>query len=120
MSLRKSALSVLLTAGVMGVLPVAWGQEQPIVEVPNARNTVIGEVVGTAVNVRSGPAESYYPTLQLNKGDKVTVVGHKFDWLKIMPPQGSFSYVAKIYIDRDGAASTGKVNRDDVLVRAGS
>ena len=48
--------------------------------------------------------------MQLNKGDKVTVVGHKFDWLKIAPPQGSFSYVAKIYVDRDGAASTGKIN----------
>lgn len=120
MSLRKSALLVSLTAGVISVIPVALGQEQPIVEVPTARNAVVGEVTATSVNVRSGPAESYYPTMQLNKGDKVTVVGHKFDWLKILPPEGSFSYVAKIYVDRDGANAAGTVNRDDVLVRAGS
>jgi uncharacterized protein YgiM (DUF1202 family) len=107
MSLRKSALLVSLTAGVMGVVSAAWAQEQPIVEVPTARNSVIGEIAGTSVNVRSGPAESYYPTMQLSKGDKVTVVGHKFDWLKILPPEGSFSYIAKIYVDRDGAAPTG-------------
>lgn len=120
MSLRKSAFLLSLTAGVVAGLPAAWGQEQPIVEVPTARNTVLGEIIGTSVNVRSGPAESYYPTMRLNKGDKVTVVGHKFDWLKILPPEGSFSLVAKFYVDRNGGSASGTINRDDVIIRAGS
>ena len=36
-----------------------------------------------AVVVRSGPGENYYPTMKLDKGAKVTVVGHKFGWLKV-------------------------------------
>lgn len=120
MLLRKSALLLGLSAGVMGLTPVVWGQEQPIVEVPNSRNSVQGEINASGVNVRSGPADSYYPTMQLSKGERVTVVGHRFDWLKIVPPQGSFSYVAKIYVDREGQSASGTINRDDVLVRAGS
>ena len=110
-----------MSAGVLGILPAAlFAQEQAIVEIPNAGATIVGEVNASSVNVRSGPAESYYPTTMLNKGDRVLAVGHQFDWLKIVPPKGSFSYIAKIYVDRQGATSTGKVNRDDVLVRAGS
>lgn len=121
MSLRRSALVVSLSAGIFGILPAAvLAQDQAIVEVPNAGTTVLGEVNASSVNVRSGPAESYYPTMMLNKGDRVTAVGHRFEWLKIVPPKGSFSYIAKIYVDRDGQGNTGKVNRDDVLVRAGS
>lgn len=121
MSLRKSALRISLATGMIGILPVTTdAQDAPAVEVPTAANRFVGEVTADSVNVRSGPADSHYVTTQLSKGDQVIVVGHRFDWLKIVPPKGSFSYVAKIYVDRDGAGAIGTVNRDDVLVRAGS
>lgn len=124
MSLRKSVLYTAVTAGLLGICPAsAWAQEQPeaaVSEIPTAPKSAIGEVTATSVNVRSGPAESHYPTMKLNKGDRVVVVGHRFDWLKIKPPQGSFSYIAKIYVDRDGAGASGTVSRNDVVVRAGS
>lgn len=125
MSLRKSVFCLIVTAGALGIIPAStWAQEQPAAanpsEIPNAKFSAVGEVTATSVNVRSGPAESHYPTMKLNKGDKVIVVGQKFDWLKIKPPQGSFSYVAKIYVDRDGAGTSGTVKNNDVVVRAGS
>lgn len=124
MSLPKSVLFLAMTAGVLVIVPSTLpAQEQPeaaATEIPTAKFSAVGEITATSVNVRSGPAESHYPTMKLNKGDKVIVVGHKFEWLKIKPPQGSFSYVAKIYVDRDGAGTTGTVKNNGVLVRAGS
>lgn len=124
MLLRKSVFCLAVTAGALGMVPATtWAQEQPeaaATEIPNAKFSAVGEVTATSVNVRSGPAESHYPTMKLNKGDKVIVVGQKFDWLKIKPPQGSFSYIAKIYVDRDGAGTSGTVKNNEVLVRAGS
>lgn len=121
MSLCKSAMALTLAAGAIGVLPaVTFAQEQPVVEVPNAKFNFVGEINSATVNVRSGPAESYYITMKLNKGDKVLVVGHKFDWLKIAPPAGAFSYVHKTYVERQGTSDQGKITKDEVLVRAGS
>lgn len=69
--------------------------------------------------IRSGPSNNFYPTTKLNKGDEVTVVGIKYEWLKILPPPGSFSYVPKAYVERRGDGKVGRVT--NVLnVRAGS
>lgn len=120
MLLRKSALAFSLAAGAMGVFPlIATAQEKPVVEIPNAKFNFVGEINATSVNVRSGPADSYYQTMKLTKGDKVIVVGHKFDWLKIVPPEGSFSYIAKVRVVKN-ADGTGTVNGNDVLIKAGS
>src|SRR5438067_5123467 len=88
-------------------------------EIATAKNAAVAEINSDNVYVRSGGSDNYYPTMKLNKNAQVTVVGAKFDWLKIVPPQGSFSYIAKAFVDKqpDG---TGTVNRDDVNVRAGS
>jgi uncharacterized protein YgiM (DUF1202 family) len=90
------------------------------VEVENAKNSFPGIVNSGSVYVRSGPAESYYPTLKLDKGSRVTVVGMKLDWLKIVPPEGSFCYISKAFVERSGDGSVGKVTKDSVNVRAGS
>jgi len=90
------------------------------VEVPTSDHAFVGVVNGSSVNVRSGPANSYYITMQLNKGDRVVAVGSKYDWLKIVPPKGSYSCVAKRYVTRAEGASEGMINADDVLIRAGS
>ena len=89
-------------------------------DVPNAPYSFVGTVNGSGVNVRSGPAESYYPTSQLNKGDRVVVVGIKFDWLKIVPPKGSFSYVSKKFVRQDPGSSVGIITATNVRVIAGS
>ena len=49
----------------------------------------------------------------------MTVVGIKFDWLKIAPPEGSFCYVAKAYVEKRGDGSVGRVN-NQANVRVGS
>jgi SH3-like domain-containing protein len=80
----------------------------------------VGTVTGSNVNVRFGPADSYYITSQLGRGEQVVVVGSRFDWWKIIPPRGSFSCVAKRLVDREEGASEGTINADNTLVRAGS
>jgi len=79
-----------------------------------------GSISSAGVFVRSGPGERYYPTAKLDKGVKIVGVGFKFDWIKIVPPEGSFCYVPKAFVDRQGDGNVGKVNRNGVPVRAGS
>ncbi len=89
-------------------------------EVANSKYQINGVINVDSVYVRSGPGEGYYPTAELAKGAQVTVVGIKFDWLKILPPADSFSYVGEKFVDHDANSTVGKINRDDVNVRAGS
>jgi SH3-like domain-containing protein len=112
---RLVLISALAVAGT-GVLPV---MAQLVPPVENAKFGAAGVVNASSVAVHSGPGENYYPTIRLDKGTTVTVVGVKFDWLKIVPPEGSFSFVAKQYIDKTGD-STGKVNGQNVNIRVGS
>ena len=92
----------------------------PQLEIQNAESTVAGIINTNNAFIRCGPADSYYPTLKLNKGTKITVVGMKGSWLKIVPPDGSFCYIAKAFVDRNGDGTVGKVNHDASPVRAGS
>jgi hypothetical protein len=107
-------------AAVAPLAPGAGAAPAAADEVPNARYSFIGIVNGSAVAVRCGPSESYYPTLRLNKGDHVVAVGYKFDWLKIVPPKGSFSYVATMYVHREPGSSSASVTGTNVRVYAGS
>ena len=117
-----SARSLLVTAMVLLIVAPArlFAQDQVLPEVGNEKYQLAGEINATNVYIRSGPSDNYYPTLKLDKGAKVVAVGQKFDWLKILPPEGSFSYVAKVYVERRGDGSVGRVTRPDLLVKAGS
>jgi hypothetical protein len=89
-------------------------------QVDNAKHQFIGRVTSNSVFVRSGPSNtSFYPTMKLDKDQRVTVVGIKHDWLKIVPPPGSFSYVPQVYVTRRGDGKIGRVN-SSLNVRAGS
>ncbi|HZZ41970.1 MAG TPA: hypothetical protein VFE58_03470 [Tepidisphaeraceae bacterium] len=114
---RRFVLLSTLSLTVAGVVPAALAQVVPPVE--NAKFGATGTVNADAVAVHSGPGENYYPTAHLDKGASVTVLGVKFEWLKILPPDGSFSYVAKQYIEKTGD-TTGKATRANVNVRVGS
>lgn len=115
--------SMLVGASALALMTVAGVLAQDVVQPPAVENSkfqVQGLINGGPVNVRSGPGEGYYATQMLDKGATVTVVGIKFDWLKIVPPEGSFSYVGSVFVDRSADGTTGKINRADVNIRAGS
>src|SRR5688572_1466630 len=94
--------------------------EQVPVTAENSKQSAAGVINGNAVYVHSGAGQNYYAVTKLDKGAKVTVVGIKFDWLKILPPEGTFSYVAKAFVERVGDGTVGRVTRPELNVRAGS
>jgi uncharacterized protein YgiM (DUF1202 family) len=112
-----------LVAITLSIVPVAGVLAQDAVPQPDVANSkyqIDGVVNVDSVYVRSGPGEGYYPTQTLAKGTAITVVGIKYDWLKILPPENSFSYVGAVFVDKSADGATGKINRNDVNVRAGS
>src|SRR4051794_649725 len=121
-ALALAALSTQLLAqesgaGASGAAGASDATAAP--DVPNAPFNFVGEVTGGNVYVRSGPSDSYYPTAKLSKGTRITVRGTKFNYLKIEPPQGSFSYVGKAYVERRGDGGVGRVTTA-ANVRTGS
>jgi uncharacterized protein YgiM (DUF1202 family) len=118
-SLALAAASLAVLAAPAITLAQVAGEEV-VKEVENSKFSTSGLIMSNAVYIRCGPGDNYYPTMKLDKGAKVTVVGAKFDWLKIVPPDGSFCYVARLYVDRHGNGSVGRVNKDAINVRAGS
>ncbi|HSW45521.1 MAG TPA: SH3 domain-containing protein, partial [Phycisphaerae bacterium] len=78
----------------------------------------VGIIKGNDVYVRSGFHQNYYPVTKLNKGDKITVLGEEYGWLKIEPPAGAYSLVEKVLIDKIDE-QTGEAN-GEVTVYAGS
>jgi hypothetical protein len=122
-SLRLSFIGAAASLAVFAMpMPVfAQAADDPAIkEVENSKFSTSGVIMSNAVFVRCGPGDNYYPTLKLDKGAKVKVVGAKFDWLKVVPPDGSFCYVARLYVDRHGDGTVGRVNKDSINVRAGS
>jgi len=122
-SVRLSMVAAAASLAVWAMPPLVRAQvaEDPALkEVENAKFSTSGVIVSNAVFIRCGPGDNYYPTIKLDKGAKVQVVGAKFDWLKIVPPEGSFCYVARLYVDRHGDGKVGRVNKDSINVRAGS
>ncbi|HET6247623.1 MAG TPA: SH3 domain-containing protein [Tepidisphaeraceae bacterium] len=85
----------------------------------SARHKFIGVINGLSVFVRSSPREDAYPVMRLDKGQQVTVVGIKFKWLKILPPEGSFAYVPKAYVNLRGDGKVGRATRE-VIAKVGS
>jgi len=81
----------------------------------------VGESVGVNVNVRSGPGTNYYNCGKLDRGQRVKVVGTRFSWSRIVPPEGCFSWISKQYVEVDANdVASGVVTGDSVRVYAGS
>ena len=59
------------------------------------------QIIGTDVYVRSGSASQFYFTGKLSEPQQVIVVEQRLGWSKIVPPKGSFSWVAKEFIQID-------------------
>lgn len=78
----------------------------------------VGVVTGDSVYVRSGDSTNCYPVTKVGKGQRLTVQGESAGWLKVSPPTGTFSWVDKNYVERNG--NDGTITADRVWVRAGS
>ena len=113
----SAAVSFSLTAFAAPL--VCRAEDAPAGDVETARHKFVGVINGTSVFVRSSPREDAYPTMKLEKGQKVTVVGIKFKWLKILPPEGSFAYVPKAYVNLRGDGKVGRASRE-VIAKVGS
>lgn len=112
-----------LSAGASAVESVNPPQEENLVAtLAQMEFPQLAEVAGTDVNIRSGPGTSYYRCGKLNAGDKVTVVDILHNtWAKIVPPEGSYSWIAKTYVQLNpNNPRVGVLTGDDVRVWAGS
>ncbi len=91
----------------------SWISKQYVSVEPNNPNT--GVVTGSAVRVYAGsdmlkPMHSTTVQLELNKGDKVELMGEEMDdYYKIAPPTGAYLWVLTQYTKLIGAASEGEV-----------
>ena len=88
---------------------------------PAAAAEVPYKAVATDDNVaiRAGAGGTFYTVGKLEPGQIVTVEEVVFNWYKIRPPAGVFSYVAKAAVDLEGAApGVGTVKSDRTAVYA--
>lgn len=119
---RTFILSAAFSTAAVGLfpLPPAVGQEQSQPDADNSKYRFAGVINADAVYVRSGAGESNYPTTKLDKGTEVTIVGIKNDWLKIVPPEGSYGLAPKVYVEKQGDGSVGRITQADRMIRIGS
>jgi len=115
-------INLFIIVCLVGLSSVGFAQESAASDEAAARSfPYVAQITGDDVYVRSGPGTNYYHCSKLNKGDKVVVVGSKFSWSRIVPPEGSFSWISKQYVSVDSAnPGIGVVTGDAVRVYAGS
>ena len=81
----------------------------------------MAKVLGNNVYVRSGKGTAYYACGKVNLDDQVTVLGEAFGWAEILPPEGSYSWIHKNYVDvEEDQPTVGVLTGDNVRVWAGS
>jgi len=81
----------------------------------------IGQITGDAVHMRAGRGTQYYSCGKLYTGTKVKVITAQFTWSRIVPPEGTFSWISSKYVRPDVSnPKIGIVTGDSVRVYAGS
>jgi uncharacterized protein YgiM (DUF1202 family) len=79
------------------------------------------EVTEDNTPIRCGSGTHFYICGKLKKGDKVKVVSSQFNWSRIVPPLGSFSWISMRYVSIDpDDPTTGIVTAEGIRVYAGS
>jgi len=106
--LHRLALPTLAVLALFA--PATIGQDVPF----------NGVVTSEKTSVRAGAGRTFYVVGELEKGEMVRVVEVLYDWYKIAPPPGVYSYVSKGDVNASGDGGTGTVNRDRVPVLAAS
>lgn len=113
-------LTAAVSLWTFAALPPYVAAEDTSQAETDAKHAFLGELNANAVYVRCRPSEEgAYATMKLNRGDKVTVVGIKGTWLKILPPDGSFAYVPKSFVIMRNDGTVGRMNRE-WIAKAGS
>ncbi|MEM6749927.1 MAG: hypothetical protein AAF612_05590 [Planctomycetota bacterium] len=80
----------------------------------------VGVVTPAEVEARAGASDVFYPTAVLRQGDRVEVHQIFYGWVKVVPPEGSYSFVSKGFVDPIGDGTVGEVSRPRVEVLAGA
>lgn len=120
MASSRLFLAATLALSTCAVIPaLSRAEDAAPADGEAAKHVFQGEVNANGVQIRSRPSEDAYATMKLKKGDRVTVVGIHGPWLKIVPPEGSFAYVAKSFIELHGDGTVGRATRD-TFAHAGS
>lgn len=84
------------------------------------RATYEAEVIGADVFAFSGPGMNFYPTLMLQPGEIVNVVGpEEKGWVGIEPPRESFSWIKAADV-RENGDGTATVTADEAKLWVGS
>ena len=117
---RNLLFAFTVSIASLAIVPTfVRAEDTPQQEIENSKFQAVGSINSNAVYIRSGASENDYPTMKLDRGQQITVVGIRGDWLKIAPPDGSYCYVAKAYVDRRGDGTVGRVT-NPLNVRVGS
>jgi hypothetical protein len=87
-------------------------------QLTSARVIYEGKIRGTQVTVRAGPSENHYAITRLEDGAAVVITGIQLNWIRIAPPEGTFSLVARQFVEVTG--NRGRIRGENVNVRAGS
>ena len=121
MAARRLFLSTTLSIAACATVlsPIAFGEDAAATQDEMAKQPWLGQINANAVFIRSAAREDAYPVTKLDKGTQVTIVGMKFKWLKIVPPEGSFAYVPKAWVDRRGNGNVGRASRE-LIAKVGS
>jgi hypothetical protein len=114
------AAAVGLTVGAITTVPAFAQTAADPANIETGATSYAGVVNTDGTLLRSGPSENDYATKRLSKGDQITVVGMRFEWLKIAPPPGSFCLVPQALITKRGDGSIGRVTTSAATVRVGS
>jgi hypothetical protein len=119
-------ISTRILAGLLSinllVIPAALIAAPPAVTTATSTAGTPGTIISDDTLVRSGAdKDKYYATNRLNKGDRVAVMGAEENgFLPVVPPTGSFCYVAKSYVTKSDNSNTATVSQPDIRIRAGS
>jgi uncharacterized protein YgiM (DUF1202 family) len=76
----------------------------------------IAEVSATVVNVRTGPGVAYAAVTKAMRGSRLTVLGERDGWVKIVMPENESSWVSAEFIQK-GGENIGTLTGDGVNVR---
>lgn len=123
LSKSKLVLTVFVIFSIVSGIGIVHAADMPKTAISHSSTSFpyLAKPTSGNVNIRSGSGVAFYPCGKLGEDQTVTVVAEEFGWSKIVPPKGSFSWIAKKYIDIDKADNkVGIVNAEDVRVWVGS
>lgn len=122
-----TSLFIITVLASLACINLSWGAAAGVIEgaAPEEVETppfpYDAAITADDVYIRSGPGTNFYDCGKFKKGDRVKVVARQFSWSRIVPPAGSFSWIALQYVKIDAAnPSVGTVTGDNVRVYAGS